>query len=473
MIDDGEGGCVLYVTDPAQAKGDNLTMTSPALPGPRRPALVNLIGLWKRPTAYLEWLRARYGKRVLMRLPFGGPVVLISDPADVKDILTAPPDAVHPGEGARILEPILGSYSVILLDEGEHLSQRKLLLPAFHGEKMLRLSGLMEELTDRELDTWPTGTPLALHGHLQRLTLEIILRAVFGLDEGRRLDDLREALTDLLEFSESPLSIMPKLQPIFARFGHWKRFPELIARTDELIFAQIEERRREGQEGRDDVLTMLLGARHEDGSPMSDQELRDELMTALVAGHETTASELAWAFERLARDDRVRARLTAEIEAGESDEYLMATIHEVLRAKPVVPAPEPRLVKSPIEVNGVRYPAGITLLVSAYLLHHDPELYPDPYTFSPERFLARSPGTYTWIPFGGGRRRCLGASFAIQEMKIVLRALLSRFELASAQPTPERVARRSITFSPAGGATVVLRERVPDTPAGAPVPAAA
>ena len=441
-------------------------MPSPPLPGPRRPPLMNLLGLWKRPTAYLETLRARYGTRVLLTLPFGGPVVLISEPGDVKAILTADPEAVHPGEGARILEPILGPYSVILLDEGEHLAQRKLLLPAFHGEKMQRLAGLMTELTERELGTWPTGTPVALHDHLQRLTLEIILRAVFGLDEGQRLDELRDALTELLAFSESPLSIMPKLQPLFARFGHWKRFPELIARTDELIEAQIEERRREGEQGRDDVLTLLLGARHEDGSPMSNRELRDELVTALVAGHETTASELAWALERLARDGRVRARLTAEIDAGETDAYLMATIHEVLRARPVVPAPEPRLVKAPIEIGGVRYPAGVTLLVSAYLLHHDPELYPDPYTFSPERFLDQGPGTYTWIPFGGGRRRCLGASFATQEMKLVLRAVLSRFELAPAQAAPEHVARRSITFSPAGGATVVLRER---TPAAAPL----
>jgi cytochrome P450 len=434
-------------------------MPSPLPPGPRRPPLMNLIGLWKRPTAYLEQLRSRYGKRVLLTLPFQGPMVLICDPADVKDILTAPPDAVHPGEGARILEPVLGAYSVILLDGAEHMTQRKLMLPAFHGEKMQRLAGLMERLTEAETTAWPTGEPLALHPHLQRLTLEIILRAVFGLHEGERLDDLRESLTELLEFSESPLSILPTLQRVVGRFGRFRRFGELLIRTDELIFAEIEERRRQGHGDRDDILTLLLDARHEDETPMSDQELRDELMTALVAGHETTASELAWAFERLARDPRVLARLVAEIDSGDSDEYLMATIHETLRARPVVPAPEPRLVKEPIEINGVRYPAGITLLVSAYLLHHDPELYPDPYTFSPERFVARNPGTYTWIPFGGGRRRCLGASFAIQEMKIVLRSVLARYELAPAGSEPERVARRSITFSPADGATVILRER--------------
>ena len=428
-------------------------------PGPRRPALLNLVGLWKRPTAYLERLRARYGTRVTITLPFQREVVLISEPGDVKAILTAPPDVAHPGAGARILQPILGPNSVILLDEAPHMAQRKLLLPAFHGEKMQRLSGLMTQLTEAEIAGWPTGEPLALHPRLQRLTLEIILRAVFGLEQGQRLDDLRETLTGLLEFSESPLSIMPQLQPIASRFGRFRRFAELTERTNELIYAEISERRREQDRDRDDVLTMLLGALHEDDSPMSDEEVRDELMTALVAGHETTASELAWAFERLARDERVRSRLTGEIDAGESDDYLTATINEVLRCKPVVPAPEPRQLVKPFEVGGIRYPAGVTLLVSAYLLHHDPQLYPDPYTFSPERFLNDSPGTYTLIPFGGGRRRCLGASFAIQEMKIVLRAVLARFELAAAQDAPERVARRSITFSPARGATVLLRER--------------
>jgi cytochrome P450 len=204
---------------------------------------------------------------------------------------------------------------------------------------------------------------------------------------------------------------------------------------------------------------MLLEARHEDGTPMSAQELRDELMTALVAGHETTASELGWAFERLARAPRVLARLGEELDGDEGEEYLTATIHEVLRRKPVLPNAEPRLTKQPVTIGGFRYPAGVALLACAYLVHHDPEIYPEPYAFRPERFLDSSPGTYTWIPFGGGRRRCLGASFAIQEMKIVLRAVLTRYELAPATAAPERTGRRSITFSPAGGATVVLRER--------------
>jgi hypothetical protein len=256
-----------------------------------------------------------------------------------------------------------------------------------------------------------------------------------------------------------------------------KRFDSLTRRANELMFELVAERRAAEQAGEplgDDILAMLLQARHEDGSPMSADELRDELMTALVAGHETTASQLAWGFERLAREPTVVARVVKEIDAGEGDDYLNATINEILRHRPVLPNAEPRLTKRPITIGGFEYPAGVSLLASAFLVHHDPEIYPEPHAFRPERFIGTSPGTYTWIPFGGGRRRCLGASFALQEMKIVLRATVERFELAPGADRPERTARRSITFSPSGGATVVLRERrrVGDRPP-APTPLAA
>ena len=430
-------------------------------PGPRVPSALQLLATWKRPAASLERLGKKYGKRITVQLPFQPPFVILSDPDEIKQLFTAAPDVLHPGEGARVLEPLIGRHSVILLDEGPHLEQRKLLLPAFHGEKMAALTGLMEDLTERELDSWPTGLSLALHPHLQRLTLEIILRAVFGLDRGQRLDDLREGLTRVLEFSESPLSVLPALQRLTGWLGPMKRFQQVRARTDQLIFELIDERRRADDGDRDDVLGMLLEARHEDGSPMSAQELRDELMTALVAGHETTASQLAWGLERLAREPHVIERLRAE-----GDEYLMATIHEILRLRPVLPNAEPRLTKKAVTIGDFEYPPGVALLASAYLVHHDPSVYPDPYAFRPERFVGNAPGTYTWIPFGGGRRRCLGASFALQEMKIVIRAVVDRFELEPASRRPEQTARRSITFSPSGGATVILRERVhaPDQP---------
>jgi cytochrome P450 len=438
-------------------------------PGPRLPAALQLLATWKRPAGSSERLRERYGKRFTVRLPFQPPLVMLSDPEDIRELFTAAPEVMHPGQGARVLEPTVGPNSVILLDEGPHLEQRKLLLPAFHGQRMQRLTGLMAELAEREIESWPREQPVELHPRLQRLTLEIILAAVFGLERGPRLDQLRDLLTQLLAFSENPLSLLPIAQ----RFARWipslRRFNDLLRQTDRLIFELVEERRADPAVGeeRADVLATLLGARHEDESPMSDREIRDELVTALVAGHETTASQLAWTFERLSREPAVLARLVEELDAGESEDYLTATIYEVMRLRPVLPNAEPRLTMEPVEIGGFHYPAGVLLLASAFLVHRDPEIYPEPHAFRPERFLENPPGTYTWIPFGGGRRRCLGASFALQEMKVVIRAALTRCELRPATTAAEPTRRRSITFSPAGGATVILRDR-----AAAPTPAA-
>jgi hypothetical protein len=433
-------------------------------PGPRLPRALQLLATWKRPAASLYRLRQRYGKRITVKLPFQPPFVMLSDPDDIRELFKASPQAVHPGEGARVLEPTVGSNSVILLDEAAHMEQRKLLLPAFHGERMQAIAGLMTDLAEREVDTWPRQQPVKLHPRLQGLTLEIILRAVFGLEQGQRLDDLRDVLTEILAFAGNPLSVLPALTPHLRRIvPSLRRQQQLDERADRLIFELVEERRAAAESNGhgDDVLAMLLAARHEDGSPMSDQEIRDELMTSLVAGHETTASQLAWAFEQLAREPRVTARLAEELDAGQGDEYLTATIHEIMRLRPVLPNAEPRLVKEPIEIGGIRYPAGVALLACAFLVHRDPDIYPEPHAFRPERFVGEgnAPGTYTWIPFGGGRRRCIGASFAIQEMKVVIRSVLARCELAPAGDRPEQTGRRSITFSPDRGATVVLRDR--------------
>jgi cytochrome P450 len=422
------------------------------------PVLLQTLGTWSRPTALLERSRRRFGTRFTVRLIGQPPIVMISDPQEIKEVFQAPPEVLHPGEGARILEPLVGRNSVILLDEAPHLEQRKLMLPAFQGERMQRLSGLMSELAEREIESWPREQVIVLHPRLQRLTLEIILRAVFGLERGAKLDELRDLLTRILAFTESPLSLLPLPPRPLNRFGPPARLERLTAQADELIFDLIEERRSEGTEG-DDVLALLLAARHEDDSPMSREELRDELVTALAAGHETTASQLAWAFERLAREPAAVTRLQDELAAGEEERYLTATIHEILRLQPVLPNAEPRLVKRPVEIGGFRYPPGVVLFANAYLVHHDPGIYPEPYAFRPERFLDKQPGTYTWIPFGGGRRRCLGASFALLEMKIVIRAVLERCELSPASSRRERTRRRSITISPAEGCRVVLHDR--------------
>ncbi|MGH2966973.1 MAG: cytochrome P450 [Solirubrobacterales bacterium] len=439
-------------------------MRSALPPGPRYPSLIQAIGVWTRPLAYPERLRARYGKRFTTRFPGSPPFVVLSDPDEVKEVFMAPADVLHPGEGSRVLEPLVGKNSVILLDEGPHMEQRKLVLPAFHGEKMARLGGLMAEVAEREVESWPGGGSIPLQPRTQRLTLEIILRAVFGLDPGPRLDALRERLSELLAFGDRPISLMPPdpdglLVRILERFGPFAEFVRLQQETDALLFELIHER-REGSGERDDVLAMLLEARHEDGSPMSDQELRDELMTLLVAGHETTASSLAWAFERLARQPRVLSRLVGELDT-DGDAYLVATIQETLRRRPVLPNVEPRLVKTPFEVGGWMYPVGACLVPNAYLIHHDPEIYPDPYEFRPERFLDEPPGTYTWIPFGGGRRRCIGASFAMLEMQIVIRTVLTHRELQPTQDGAEHASRRNIAVRPGRGAVTALGERRP------------
>jgi cytochrome P450 len=442
-------------------------MKSQLPPGPRMPSVLQTLGTWTRPIPFLERHRARYGKRYTVRLLGQPPFVVLSDPDEIKEVLMAGPDVLHPGEGARILEPLVGPNSLILLDEGPHLEQRKLLLPAFHGEGIQQLAGLMRELTERELSDWPRAEPLELHPRLQRLTLEIVLRAVFGLERGARLDELRELLTQILQFSESPLSLLPPpppwLEPLLRSRGPLRRLQTLVTQVDALIFELIDERRRGAAEGAD-VLALLLAAKHEDGSPMSPAELRDELMTALVAGHETTASQLAWAFSLLCRAPDVQRRLADELDAGEDEAYLTATINEVMRSRPVLPNAEPRLVKKPVEIGGFAYPPGVVLVVNAHLVHHDPEIYPDPHAFRPERFLDRAPGTYTWLPFGGGRRRCIGASFALLEMKVVLRAVLERCEIVPVDATPEVARRRSITISPSLGARMILRHRERNAP---------
>jgi cytochrome P450 len=431
-------------------------------PGPRQPAAMQTFGWWARPISFLERCRARYGKRFTIRLVSTPPFVMLSDPDELKQLFTAPPEVLHPGEGARILEPVVGKNSVILLDERDHLEQRKLMLPAFHGERMERLTELMTEVAEREAASWPRDEPIALHPRLQALTLEVILRAVFGLEEGERLDALRTRLTEILALGSGPSGMLPPLQVNLGRLTPWARFVRLRDEADILIFELIEERRRENgstADSGDDVLSMLLAARHEDGSPMSPQELRDELMTLLVAGHETTASELSWAFERLAREPAVLGRLVEEIAAENGDAYLTATVQETLRRRPVLPNAAPRLVKQPVEIGGWNYEPGVCVIANSYLVQHDPEIYPDPYAFRPERFLDDAPGTYTWIPFGGGRRRCLGASFAMLEMKLVLRSVLAQSDVSVHGDQIEVSRRRSITLSPSGRATTVLHER--------------
>lgn len=430
-------------------------------PGPRMPAALQTAQWVRRPGPFLDACRDRYGSRFTLRLLFGPPLVNLTDPDEIREVFAAPPDVLQPGAGGKVLEPLLGTRSVLVLDGPEHLRQRRLMLPAFHGDRMAALRDVLEEATAREVATWPRDEPIELHGRLQRLTLEVILRAVFGLEAGPRLDALRTVLTDYLDASAQPANMLPALQRDLGRRSPWGRFLRLRAQALELVSAEISQRRAAGDAtDHSDVLAMLLSATDEDGVPMADADVRDELMTLLVAGHETTASQLAWACERLARHPDVLARLQRSVDDGDED-YLTATINEALRTRPVLMFAQPRYVAQPITIGGVDYPVGCALAPNVHLVHRDPAIYPEPHAFRPERFLEQGPGTFTFLAFGGGRRRCLGQAFAMLEMRVVLAALASAADLRAApgEAGDEDRLRRHITVSPARGARVVLGAR--------------
>ncbi|MCW2990079.1 MAG: cytochrome [Solirubrobacterales bacterium] len=418
-------------------------------PGPGGSPLVN-VGWMFRPLPLLERWRARYGSTFTLKLAQEPPWVVISDPEDVKAVFQGDPAILHAGEGNQILLPILGQHSVLLLDDDRHLRQRKLMLPPFHGERMQRHVETMAEAAREEIERWPVGEPFALHPHMQEVTLEVIMRVVFGERDAARSRPLREGIKRFLEFGADwkvfvRIAVLGNERLQKARF-----FRAAMDPVDEAMFDIIGRRRAEPDlDERDDILSMLVQSRYEDGTAMSDQELRDELMTLLVAGHETTATALAWALERLVRHPEMLERLRSG-----DEEYLDAVVTETLRRRPVIPLVLRKLTQD-WELNGRLLPAGAAVSPSIHLLHHNPDVYADPFAFRPERFLGVKPGTYEWIPFGGGTRRCIGASFALTEMRTVLREVVRAVELRPAEPAPERVARRAITWTPSRGATVV------------------
>jgi len=406
-----------------------------------------------------QWMmaecRKRFGETFRLTIAHEGTWVMLSNPEDVKAVFTGDPRLLHAGEANRILLPILGEHSLLLLDGSEHMAQRKLMLPPFHGARMQSYGTLMADIARAEIVRWPSGTPIRVRPRMQALTLEIILRAVFGLADGERLATLRVELRRVLDHLTNPrwVAFLIALGP--ERIPRFPPFAREIARVDRLIYAVIAARRADrGTEERDDVLSMLLSAAHEDGSPMTDRELRDELLTLLVAGHETTATALAWAVERLARHPDKLQRLSREVRDGE-EEYLRAVVYETLRLRPVISLVN-RTLKAPMEFGGYELPAGVKVVPSIYLVHRRPDVYPEPERFLPERFLSRPPGTYTWIPFGGGIRRCLGGAFAQFEMEVVLRELAARTAIDPARARPDRVYGRAITETPRHDAEVIL-----------------
>ena len=404
----------------------------------------DLAGTTDRPPRALSSLlrmRERHGDPFAIRV-FGERLLIGGDPEFARQIFQSQAGVLRAGEAnRRVLGWLFGEHSLMLLDAQEHLSHRRLLLPPLHGPRLERRAKAMRAVVEAQLDSWPIGEEVAALPWMRQLTLELIMTAVFG-GEQTNLRPLRESLGAL-----QPTSA--------ARGGRSQVFHSALQNVRSLIDGYVSERRAGGSRGDDDVLSVLLEARREDGTPLSQAEVCDELLTLVVAGTETSASALAWALERLARAPEALARTAEEATEG-GGPYTNAVIHETLRMRPPVPMSVLRFVDRPFRLGEHSIPPGTTVALSALLLHHRADIYPEPMAFCPERFLEHKPGTYTWIPFGGGVRRCLGASFALQEMRIVLSTLLSQTTLRATESAPEEMRNQGNTMVPAGGARVVL-----------------
>jgi cytochrome P450 len=473
-------------------------------PGSCLPSALQTFAFWKWPLGFLERCREQYGSRFTLRLTGYPPFVFVSEPQDLRAIFTAGAETLHAGEGGRTLEPLIGEDSFMLCDGEEHLAGRRVVAPAFHGRAVQRHAELVQGVALREVSSWPRETPIALHARLHTLTLEIILRVIFGAGRDECLRRLAERLLAMLSITASVVLSEPVLRR--GPGGRiWQRFLRERSEVDELIFGLLEElspraggeggegaKGGEGSEGGEDggLLARLFAARNPDGSPMSRRQLRDNVMTTIVSGHETTASELEWAFQLLAHNPAVMNRLLGEIDGDGDEEYLTATVNEVLRHRPAFLFTIPRAIERPIQIGDWTCRAPAQLLGCTYLTHHDPRLYQRPNEFRPERFLGARPAPSpdpsawvprpdpsawvsqpdpsagvsqqhpsAWLPWGGGRRRCPGRHMAMLEMKTVLRTVLSLVTVHPAARRMEHARWRSVVVTPHAGSRVVLRSR--------------
>lgn len=442
--------------------------------GARGPVLWQTLRWLAKPIPMLEDCARRYGDVFTIRLP-AAVIVLFSHPAAIKDIFTGDPETLRAGEANVVLEPFLGSDSVLLTDGPRHRRKRRLMMPPFHGERMQLYGDVMRAITDRAIDAWPLGRAFPIHAETQRITLDVILRAVFGLDEGGSLEALRTRIVaGATVVTDHPMLLLKALQRDLGPLTAWREVTRLRDEVDGMLFAEFARRRAEERTDRTDVLSLLLAARDENGEPMSDRELRDEMTTLLLAGHETTATTLAWALHYILGHPAVYARIREELAAwGDGDRgmshgdrvpgsgdlpYLDAAIKETQRLMPIIPLVGRRL-REPMTIGGRDLPAGVVAAPCIYLAHRRPDVWEDPAVFAPERFLERRPTPYEFLPFGGGNRACLGAAFATFEMKIVLARILARVELASAPGYRARIVRRGIAFAPSEGVPVVVQRR--------------
>jgi cytochrome P450 len=426
-------------------------------PGPPLPKAYQDVAALTRLQPFLRRCQRRYGDLFTLRLHGFGNVVVVGDPALVKRVFLASPTTLHSGEGSP-LGPILGPNSLLVIDRDVHLRQRKLLLPPFHGERMKAYEPLIERIAQEEIASWPEGDAFPVAPTTMRITLRAILQAVFGAQDDvlRRLEELLPPFTAL----GSAMTPFPQLHKDLGRWSPWGRFVRMRAEVDALCDRLIAEAKRDpALAERPDVLALLVQATHEDGAPMSNAEIRDQLMTMLAAGHETTAAQLAWAVELLRREPEALARLVAEADAG-GRAWRDATIREVQRVRPVIMFTS-RLVKEPFELGDHVLPPRTRIVLPAALTHCDARFFPQPNRFDPQRFLDRKPDTYTWIPFGGGVRRCIGATFAHMEMDVVLRTILRTWELLPAGPDEprERLRFRGVAYAPSRGGMARVRRR--------------
>src|SRR5829696_2927938 len=427
-------------------------------PGPTEPSAIQTARWLLRPISFMESCRRSFGEAFSVRfLGFQTPMIMLSDPEAIRALYSVREHGLPPGRTVA-LRPIMGARSLLLLEGSEHLARRKLMLPPFHGERMRAYEATVREVVERDVAGWPRGKPFAVHPRMQAVTLEVIVRAVFGVRDPARGERLRELLRALLDATASfGLQFGFMLARRLGAPDPLEKLRRQRAEIDELLLAEIGERRASG--GGEDILSLLLDARFEDGGAMADQEICDQLVTLLVAGHETTATALAWTLELLVHHPAALERLGD----GSDPAYLKAVIDESLRLRPVVPLAGRRLA-APLAVDGMSLPEGTDVTPAIWLAHTRPDRYPEPYAFRPERFLDHAPATSAWLPFGGGVRRCIGAAFAEMEMRVALAEILRSRALRSAARGAERVARRNVTFSPSHGTRVFASVR--SRPAG-------
>jgi cytochrome P450 len=434
-------------------------------PGPDSPPALQVFRWMTDPFKLMEQCQAQFGDTFTMRLPLMPQgIVVTSDPLAIKDLFAMGPDDGHAGKANIVLKPLLGEHSLLVLDGAEHLRQRKMIMPAFHGERMHAYGRTMLELTHDSIDRWPLGAAFGVQEPMQAVTLQVIIRTVFGMEEGPRFAELAGLLRKVLDIGAHPIFLFPWMQRDLGPYSPWGRFLRLSQSAGEILRAEIRRGRAKGTAGRTDVLAMMLDARDDKGAPLSEDEVHDELVTLLVAGHETTATALAWALRWLLMDPSLVARLRADIASAGDDparigklELLDATVKEALRLQPVVPMVG-RVLQAPQKIGPLELPRGGIVAASIYLTHRRPSLYPEPARFNPDRFLTFKPAPWEWLPFGGGLRKCVGAAFAMYEMKMVLAAILPRIDMRLVRPDV-KAKRRAVTITPAGGLPVIVTAR--------------